>query len=323
MRGDGTVRVGVIGRGFGQAVVAPMFDEAEGSAVVDVVSPRDEDTVRELCARHDVDLIAVHAPPFLHRVCVDHALDAGKAVICDKPFGRNAADATAMADHAAATDAVALLNFEFRHHPGRMRLRELVLDGAIGDVRHVQWSVFGSGFVRRRWGWLFDAELGGGWIGAWGSHVIDFLRWTFGEIDDAAGERRTLVTERPDREGAMHQCTAEDSFTARLHTTSGVSVTIDTSFVTPANVPPRVLVIGSEGVLEVLADVRITRRTLEGSEELFVLEPAPKDEDPHFVPMRGWVPAVIDAVRNGAVPNGEPTFADGLACATVMDQLRA
>jgi hypothetical protein len=39
--------------------------------------------------------------------------------------------------------------------------------------------------------------------------------------------------------------------------------------------------------------------------------------------MRGWVPAVIDAVRNGAVPDGEPTFADGLACARVMDQLRA
>jgi predicted dehydrogenase len=203
-----------------------------------------------------------------------------------------------------------------------MRLRELIHEGAIGDVRHVQWSVFGSGFVRRRWGWLFDAELGGGWIGAWGSHVIDFLRWTFGELTAAEAERRTLVTERPDREGAVHQCTAEDSFTARLHTASGVSVTIDTSFVTPANVPPRVLVIGSDGVLEVLADVRITRRTLEGAEEVFALDP-PKDEDPHFLPMRGWVPVVLDAVRNGAVPDGAPTFADGLACARVMDQLRA
>jgi predicted dehydrogenase len=322
MRRDGTVGVGVIGRGFGGSVVAPIFDEAEGCEVVDVVSPRDDDAVRELCTRDDVDLVAVHSPPFLHRACVDRALDAGKAVLCDKPFGRSAADATAMVEHADAAGSVALLNFEFRHHPGRMRVRELVLDGAIGDVRHVQWSVFGSGFVRRRWGWLFDAELGGGWIGAWGSHVVDFLRWTFGEIADADAKCRTLVTERLDREGTVHQCTAEDSFTARLRTASGVSVTIDTSFVTPANVPPRAVVIGSEGVLEVLADVRITRRTLDGTEELFALDP-PKDEDPHFLPMRGWVPVVLEAVRTGSVPEGAPTFADGLACATVMDRLRA
>lgn len=322
MRRDGTVGVGVIGRGFGRTVVAPIFAEAEGCEVVDVVSPRDDDAVRELCSRDDVDLVAVHSPPFLHRACVERALDASKAVLCDKPFGRDAIDAAAMTDHAHVAGVPALLNFEFRHHPGRMRLRELVHDGAIGDVRHVQWSVFGSGFVRRRWGWLFDAELGGGWIGAWGSHVIDFLRWTFGEITDAAAERRTLVTERPDRDGTVHQCTAEDSFTARLRTASGVSVTVDTSFVTPANVPPRAIVIGSEGVLEVLADVRITRRTLDGTEEVFALDP-PKDEDPHFLPMRGWVPVVLEAVRTGEVPESAPTFADGLACAVVMDQLRA
>jgi predicted dehydrogenase len=323
MRRDGTIGVGVIGRGFGRTVVAPIFAEADGCEVVDVVSPRDDDAVGALCNDDAVDLVAVHSPPFLHRTCVDRALDAGKAVLCDKPFGRNAADATAMLEHAEAADAVALLNFEFRHHPGRMRLRELVLDGAVGDVRHVQWSVFGSGFVRRRWGWLFDAELGGGWIGAWGSHVIDFLRWTFGDITDADAELRTLVTERPDREGTVHRCTAEDSFTARLRTASGVSVTIDTSFVTPANVPPRAMVVGSDGVLEVLADVRITRRTLEGSEEVFALDPVPEGQDPHFLPMRGWVPVVLDAVRNGAIPDGEATFADGLACARVMDQLRA
>ena len=43
---DGTVGVGVIGRGFGQTVVAPVFDETEGCTLVDVVSPRDDDAVR-------------------------------------------------------------------------------------------------------------------------------------------------------------------------------------------------------------------------------------------------------------------------------------
>ena len=61
--------------------------------MVYVVSPRDEDAVRVLFARRpDVDLVSVHSPPFLHALLtVGFALDAGHAVLCDKPFGRNVA----------------------------------------------------------------------------------------------------------------------------------------------------------------------------------------------------------------------------------------
>src|SRR3954454_13322804 len=104
---DGTVGVGVIGRGFGQTVVAPVFAETDGCTVVDVISPRDADAVRALCEHSDVDLVAVHAPPFLHPQCVSAALDAGKAVLCDKPFGTSIADAEAMETAARDANAVA------------------------------------------------------------------------------------------------------------------------------------------------------------------------------------------------------------------------
>jgi predicted dehydrogenase len=319
---DGSVGVGVIGRGFGQTVVAPVFAETEGCALVDVVSPRDDDAVRALCHHPDVDLVAVHAPPFLHREHVTMALAAGKAVLCDKPFGTSTADADAMAQAATDASAVALLNFEFRHHPGRIALRSLLQDGAIGTVEHVQWTVFGAGFrvPLRPYGWLFDAERGGGWIGAWGSHVIDFLRWTFGDLVDAGARLRTDITERPDPEGTLHRCTAEDGFTALLSTTSGTSITIDTSFVAVKNSPPRVVVLGSEGTLESIADGKITLRNGQGTQEVFTFD-APR-EDPHLVPMRAWAEVVRDAVRHGAVPAGEATFADGVECARVMDALR-
>jgi predicted dehydrogenase len=303
-------------------VVAPVFDETAGCTLVDVISPRDEDAVRALCAHPDVDLVAVHAPPFLHPQCVTWALDAGKAVLCDKPFGTSTADAEAMANAADDAGAVALLNFEFRHHPGRIALRSMIQDGAIGTVEHVQWTVFGAGFrvPLRRYGWLFDAERGGGWIGAWGSHVIDFLRWTFGDLVDASARLRTDIVERPDADGTVHQCTAEDGFTALLSTASGASVTIDTSFVAVKSSPPRVVVLGSEGTLESIADGRITRRDAQGTQEVFTFDP-PR-EDPHLVPMRAWAEVVRDSVRDGEVPDGEPTFVDGVACAQVMDALR-
>jgi predicted dehydrogenase len=314
--------VGVVGRGFGARVVAPVFAETEGCEVVDVVSPRDESAVRALCARDDVDLISVHSPPFLHREQVGWALEAGHAVLCDKPFGCSEDDAAAMDDAARAAGAVALLNFEFRHHPGREQLRALVLGRAVGTVEHAQWSAFsaGSRAPLRRYGWLFDAAQGGGWIGAWGSHAVDFFRWVFGEIAEAGADCRTTIRERPDADGRMRTCTAEDGFTAWMRTAAGVTVTIDTTFVAPVNVPSRITVIGSDGVLESVGDHRIALRTEAGVQEEFEIQLGAGD--PHLVPMRRWAEAVRDAVRRGVVPEGEPTFADGLACARVLDRFR-
>jgi predicted dehydrogenase len=316
------VGVGVIGRGFGRRVVAPVFEETDGCEVVDLVSPRDEAAVRALCARPDVDLVAVHSPPFLHRDHVLWAVEQGKAVLCDKPFGRGAADAIAMETAARDARTVAFLNFEFRQHPGRATLRALVHEGAIGTVEHVQWSAFASGSrVPMRWhGWLFDAAQGGGWIGAWGSHAIDFLLWTFGDIVDAHADLRTTVAERPDRDGVMHPSTAEDGFTAWMHTAGGATITIDTSYVARVNVPTRITVLGSEGALESVGDGRIVLRTDDGSTEAFTFD-APA-EDPHLVPMRAWAEIVRDSVRSGQIPDDVPTFVDGVACARVMDSLR-
>ena len=83
--GSRPVRVGIIGTGFGARVVAGAFDAADCD-VTDVVTARDASAVRALC-RSDVDLVAVHSPPFLHASHVAMAVDAGRAVLCDKPFG--------------------------------------------------------------------------------------------------------------------------------------------------------------------------------------------------------------------------------------------
>src|SRR5262249_11275002 len=134
------VRIGVIGTGFGARVVAPVFRETEGCEVVDLVSARDEAAATALCARGDVDLISVQSPPFLHGKYVQRAIESGHAVLCEKPFGRNLADAQAMADLAREAGVANFVNFEFRRHPARRELRRLIRGGAVGAVEHVQWS---------------------------------------------------------------------------------------------------------------------------------------------------------------------------------------
>jgi len=314
-----TVTVGVIGTGFGARVVAPVFAETEGCSVVGVVSARDDAGIAALCDNVDLDVVCVHSPPFLHAAHVRRAVETGHAVLCDKPFGVDAGEADALLSAAEVADCLHLLNFEFRYDPARALVRELVAGGAIGRPEHVQWTHFSAGSRDRPHGWLFDRRAGGGWVGAWGSHAVDFLRWAFGEILGVDAHCRTTITDRPDAAGVPQRCDAEDGFSAWLRLDGGVTATLDSTFAAPVSVAPRLVVIGTDGLLECVADRRVVVRTREGREE----HEAPSGADPHLEPMRRWATVVRDAVRDGAAPAGAPTFADGLACARVLDQLRA
>jgi predicted dehydrogenase len=307
-------------------VVAPAFAAADGCEVVDVVSPRDNDAIAKAIARPDVDLVSVHSPPFLHAEHVRSAIGNGKAVLCDKPFALDAEEASALVDEAAAAGAIALCNFEFRLHPVRRLLRELVRTDALGTIEHVQWTHLsaGSRVPLRRYGWLFDRERGGGWIGAWGSHAIDTIRWCFGEVTSVDAHPRIDIAARPDEHGEMHECSAEDGLSATLGLDTGVTVNIDSSFAASAPVPPRITVLGAEAVCEVLADERVAVRRADGTREDLTPKAASGTRaDRHTEPMRRFAEVVRDVVTSGEVPPGVPTFADGRACDLVLDQLRA
>ncbi len=331
------MRVGVVGTGFGARVVAPSF-AAAGCQVVDVVSARDDAGVAALCRRVDVDLVAVHSPPFLHRRHVALAVEARKAVLCDKPFGRSVSDAEAMVGIAEAAGVAHFCNFEFRRDPVRERMRELVRDGAIGRPEHVQWVHVSSGtrVPLRPHSWLFERESGGGWIGAWASHAVDALRWWLGEVVDVHCTPRTTITERPDRTGggALRPCDAEDGITTALTLTGGVTVAIDSTFAATVSLVPRIAIAGSDGVLENVGDRRLVLWRPDGTRDDVM--PASTDAgggsdgggaggdrsvggDRHALPMHRWAAAIREAVETGRPTT--PSFLDGLACRRVLDRM--
>lgn len=309
----------VIGTGFGARVMAPVYEQL-GLACT-VVSPHDDAVVRAAIAE-PVDLVSIHSPPFMHHDHVMAAIDAGRAVLCDKPFGRNVTEARAMRDRAHQAGVLNFLNFEFRRQPARVRLKQMLDQGAIGTLVHVQWSVIGAGLRDRRHGWLFDAEQGGGWLGAFGSHVIDSLRWlTGGEIVRCGGLARTEIRERADRQGVMRRSTAEDALSAWMVTDNGVSVSFDTAYGAPVFLPQRLVLTGSEAVIEVLDEAEIVLRRPGAEPETITLDPPAPEADPHFPAILPWLTQVRDALRDGR--QIAPSFDDGVACAEVMDALRA
>jgi predicted dehydrogenase len=313
------VTVGVIGAGFGRRTVVPAF-EAAGCAVTGPVSARDDAAVQELC-RSELDLVCVHSPPFLHARHVTWALEAGRrAVLCDKPFGCSGDEAQAMFDGARAAGILHLLNFEFRLEPARVEVAERLAAGDIGPVEHVEWTALtaGSRHPLRRYGWLFDPTRGGGWIGAWGSHAVDALRWWVGEVVDVTSAPRTTITERPDEHGVLQRCTADDGFTAALRLSTGATAMLDSSFASAVTLPARLVITGRDGTIEVVNDHHITLRRADGSREEST--PPGVDGDPHAPAMTAWARTVAAAVAEGRQIG--PSFADGVACARVLDALR-
>ena len=318
------MNVGIVGTGFGQRVVAPAFAGIDGCRVVDVASPRDRDAALALASRADVDLVSIHSPPFLHAEHVRAALAAGKAVLCDKPFTPDVATSEALAGEAVTAGVVHLVNFEFRYHPVRRLLRDLVHGGALGDVQHVTWVHVSSGsrVPLRAYGWLFDARRGGGWIGAWASHAVDTVRFCLGEVVAARGWPRTDVTTRPDADGALRECSAEDSLVASLTLENGATVAIDSTFAAAVSVPPRLTVVGTEGAVDIVGDARATLHRPGGLTEPLEVPRVAMGGDRHGAPMRAWAAAVCDIVTSGEVPDDAPTFADGYACDVVLSALR-
>jgi len=155
------VKDAVIGTGFGKHAAAPAYRSLGFD--VEVVSPRDGDAVKRVLAS-DADLVSVHSPPFMHLDHVTGAIEQRHAVLCDKPFGRNADEATEMRDRAREAGVLRFLNFEFRCNESWPKVKQLAHAGGIGTPAHLIWTFFGNALRGRKCGWINDGDLGGGWI---------------------------------------------------------------------------------------------------------------------------------------------------------------
>ena len=312
------MKVAIIGTGFGRSVMEPMFQSLGWETIL--VPARDSDGIKQVCA-NGVDLVSIHSPPFLHHDHVMWALDHKRNVNCDKPFGRNAAEARAMRDRARELGVLNFLNCEFRRKPARVKLHQLIGSGALGAVKHMNWTTFGNGFRSGRQTWVFDRDLGGGWIRSWGSHVVDQIRWLFdSEVADCGGLTRIDLPTRLDLEGAEHPSKAEDAFVAWLRMKSGATALIDSSWGAAAYAQPRVILSCKDALVEL--DARETTLTVKRAgqpDEVF--EFTPRGGDPHEDMMIPWLTEVEQSIREERQIS--PSFEDGAAMVEALDRMHA
>ncbi|MFQ5408360.1 MAG: Gfo/Idh/MocA family protein [Anaerolineales bacterium] len=263
-----TVRIGILGTGWGTRIQAPCFrlagmeitalgartPEKAARVAHELDIPFYSADHRRVIERADVDLVSITTPPYLHAEAAVAALEAGKHVLCEKPTALNAAEAEAMyAAARARPDQLALIDHELRFLPLRQRMREMIAGGAVGRLLHVEtgWTSSSRLEPARPWTWWSDQAAGGGILGALGSHLIDTLTWLLDlPVTRVNADLRTFVTPRRDVEGKTRPVTADDYCTMQLRFGDDVSGVAVMSTVTPGPDRHHVTVTGAEGALQ-------------------------------------------------------------------------
>lgn len=133
----------------------------------------------------EVDAIYVSTPHSFHREHAELCLRAGKAVLCEKPFAINAAQSESMIAVAREQGVFLMEAMWTRFLPLVVRVRELIAEGAIGELRML-WSDFGFRTSVNPSSRLFDPALGGGGLLDVGIYPVSLASLLFGKPDRIA-----------------------------------------------------------------------------------------------------------------------------------------
>ena len=128
----------------------------------------------------DLDGVVIASPSALHAAQSIQALEAGKAVFCQKPLGRDAAETHAVVAAARAADRLLGVDLSYRFTAGMEKIAELVRGGALGRLFAVD-LVFHNAYGPDK-PWFYDrAQSGGGCVMDLGIHLVDLAMWLTGQ----------------------------------------------------------------------------------------------------------------------------------------------
>jgi predicted dehydrogenase len=189
----------------------------------------------ELVHDPQVQAVYVATPHAQHADVVEIALNAGKAVLCEKPLTHELAESTRLAHLSRSTGTFLMEAMWTRFNPLVQQLRAAVADGRLGEIRSLHAS-FGFPAPFDPQGRLWNPALGGGALLDLGIYTVDFARLLLGDPTQVSA-RGSLSSTGVDAEEAV-----------LLGWASGATALLDTSLLT--TLPNTAIVIGSAGTAE-------------------------------------------------------------------------
>jgi predicted dehydrogenase len=176
--------------------------------------PRAYGSWQELAADPQVDIVYVATPHSAHHAATMVCLEAGKAVLCEKPFTLDLPTSQQLVDLARARGLFLMEAMWMATNPTIRRVQEVVASGEIGEIRHVQadFGVPGPFPAGHR---MRARELGGGALLDLGVYPVTFAHLFLG-APSAIAAVATLLPEGTDESTSM-ALGYPDGATATLH----------------------------------------------------------------------------------------------------------
>ena len=240
------IRAGIVGVGFMGTVHARAVRRA-GGVVSRVVGSSSEssragaerigadfatDSVDELLAADDVDVVHVCTPNATHAPIVRAAIAAGKHVVCEKPLAVNPAEAEELVELAADAGVTATVPFVYRFYPTVREARARVADGSAGPVRLLHGSYLQDWLVEESDdNWRVDAHAGGASraFADIGVHWCDLVEFVSGHRITRLAARTVVAV--PERGGRRVQ--TEDAAVVLFETDRGAFGNLTISQISP------------------------------------------------------------------------------------------
>lgn len=269
------VRVGVIGAGNiagGHARAYRERDDVELVAIADVDLARAEEagrrwscqasTVEQLLERSDIDAVSLCTPPNSHAELTIEALKQGKHVLVEKPIALSLEETDAMIATANAANRTLMVAQTHRYWPANVRAKELIEEGAIGELISVVDEVLSDNRVNGDvvpWR-LQRAIAGGGVVMDNGVHSLDRLAWWVSSpVRTVYGKVSTDID----------PIDVENNALAVLTFANGVTAHSRLSFTTPRKASRcRAEFVGTEGIVQVETWGEIVRIGFDGKTEV-------------------------------------------------------
>jgi predicted dehydrogenase len=140
-----------------------------------------------------LDAVIVTVPDHLHFEYAKAAFEAGKHVLIEKPMVTTAVDARLLVDLARRQGLILGVGYHLRFHPGFRLIRQIIVDGQLGELRHIvaQWTYYRPTADE----WRAKSALGKWWsLASTGSHCLDLCHWLTSATGRSRRDLKAVVT---------------------------------------------------------------------------------------------------------------------------------
>lgn len=343
-----TIKVAIFGASFAKAAYLPALAHIDDVEVVAIASARLEsaqatadafnvlnayDNWETVLEKHDIDLVGIATPVIHHAPMALAALDAGAHILCEKPMAMNSEETAQMLEKAESLGRVHIMGHELRFNPNRRKIKQLIDDGTIGQVRHINIvnisATWGDPASRPENDWWSREDMGGGRLGANGSHQIDLLRWWLGDIGALTGQVATMVPERIGKDtGKAWTATADDQSSFIAEMKNGALASVFMSGAARHSLGNHTHIFGSEGTILLSNEDEKLMVARAGADYQDMSVADPNADLPGLNPgiwnvsFVALMQELTAAIREGRKLNEGATFTDGHKTQLAMDAIK-